>query len=145
MFYYRPQTKLQEDNVFTGVCLSIGGGGRSNASWDRSHGRAPPPPMDIRPENYLLLLSSGDQHWRPVQTCSHEKPPAQWHLVVATEARTVCKRTVRILWNCFWYWNAVHSRWDCTGPTSTEMAWFDENIQIALCEMFKGPFINRLE
>ena len=34
--YYRPQTKLWEDNVFTPVCLSTGGGGV------RSHGNNKP-------------------------------------------------------------------------------------------------------
>ena len=42
---YRPQTKLQEGDVFTAICLltEVGGGVKSNASWDRSHGRLPPP------------------------------------------------------------------------------------------------------
>ena len=43
----------------------------------------------ITGEALLQLLTSGDHHWRPVQTCSLEAPhPSHWywHLVVATEA-----------------------------------------------------------
>ena len=39
-----------------------------------------------------MLLTSRDQHWRPVQTCSlEEAPPPKQHLVVVTEARMVSK------------------------------------------------------
>ena len=58
-YLYHPQMKFAEGNVFTGVCLP--GYVTSNKSWDRSHGRIPKLP--------LLVMSGGD-HWRPVQTCS---------------------------------------------------------------------------
>ena len=52
----------------------------SNASWDRSYGRAPQSkdqvgyvPPDIRPGDLLLVTSGGD-HWRPDQTCSFGDP-----------------------------------------------------------------------
>ena len=54
-----------------------------------------------------LLLTSGGQHWRHVQTCSLEDLPHQyWHLVVATETRTVGWLTSG--WYAS-YWNAVLS------------------------------------
>ena len=56
-------------------------------------------------------MTSGGDHWRPVQTCSFEDlplPPThthkqtqEWHLVVATGSTTVSKRAVRILLECF--------------------------------------------
>ena len=49
--FYRPQTKLREGKVFTGICLSTGecgwGVGTSYASWDRSHGRVPFPSIEV--------------------------------------------------------------------------------------------------
>ena len=80
---YRLQTKLGEINVFTQRCHSV----RCNyypwciGTWDLS----PPPISDMWPTTFplghqkwkfspplLLLLTSGDHHWRPVQTCSLE-------------------------------------------------------------------------
>ena len=37
-------------------------------------GGLPPPPLDIRPRDQTppsVLLTSGDHHWKPVQTCSN--------------------------------------------------------------------------
>ena len=54
-----------------------------------------------------LLLTSGNHHWRPVQTCSLEDLPSPpphnqyFHLVVVIKACTVGKRAVRILLECF--------------------------------------------
>ena len=49
-----------------------------------------------------LLVTSGGDHWRAVQTCSFGDP-MEWRLVVATEteARTVSKWAVCILLECF--------------------------------------------
>ena len=50
----------------------------------------------------LLLVTSGGQHWRPVQNCSLQRPPTQWYWhLVATEACTVGKLVIRILLECF--------------------------------------------
>ena len=47
-------------------------------------------------------MTSGGDHWIPVQTYSFGDlpPPSEWHLIMATEteARMVSKRTVSILW-----------------------------------------------
>ena len=47
-------------------------------------------------------VTSGGDHWRPVQTCSFEDPPLERHLVVATETevRTVSKYVVYIPLEC---------------------------------------------
>ena len=100
------------------VCSEGGGVVRSNASWDRSHGRHPLwekvrweplpgkvqveyPSLDVRPGTPLLVTSGGD-HWIPVQTCSFGDP-RQWHLMVAnvTEAHTLSKQVVCNHWNAF--------------------------------------------
>ena len=77
--------KLQEGHVFTGVCLfpcehyldasdlivqspSLSFPGHQ--TWDPSPGPSPP---DIRPVTLMalaLVVTSGDHHWRPVQTSS---------------------------------------------------------------------------
>ena len=92
---YRPQTKLREGNVFTGVCLFTGAGREGRYITCIMHhgiGRVgyplptcashlgtypplvPPPPRHqtwgTTPS--LLLLTSGGHHWRHVQTCSLE-------------------------------------------------------------------------
>ena len=89
-FWLLPANKVAS-NAFTGVCLLFFPRvGTSHASWDRSHIRIPfpqpsdlgtyPPPLDIRPGDlppspryqtwgiypFLLLLTSGGDHWRPV-------------------------------------------------------------------------------
>ena len=73
-YFYHPQTKLQEGNVFTSICLFRSSGvGMSHASCDRSHGRVP---MDIRPGDLppTLVLTSGGYDWKHVQTCSLQTP-----------------------------------------------------------------------
>ena len=72
---YRPPIKLQEANIFTDVCLSFSSGGStSHASWDRWS-----TPMEYHPLSsgipYLLLVTSGGDHWRLVQSCSFEDLP----------------------------------------------------------------------
>ena len=67
LFDYRPQTRLGEGNVFTGVCQSLcppGGGGGEGYVHHMHHGigRVPPMPPDIRPG-----------HLPP--------PPSPWHLM----------------------------------------------------------------
>ena len=118
-YNYRPQIRLREGNVFTGVCLFQSGVGvTSNASWDRSHGRVPPPPPDtapppdIRPRDLPWTsdletpFPASDSWWWSLETCSNlfiwRASPAQ-HLVVATEteAHMISKRVVCILLECF--------------------------------------------
>ena len=54
-----------------------------------------------------LLVTSGGDHWRPVQTCSFQglpiPLPSEQHLMVATETetRSVSKQVVCILLECF--------------------------------------------
>ena len=55
-----------------------------------------------------MLLTSVGQYWRPVETCSLEDfspqppiPPWERHPVVTSEARTDCKRALRIPLKCF--------------------------------------------
>ena len=51
---------------------------------------------------YPLLVTSGDQDWRPIQTCSLEgHPPPPLIYLVANEVRMVGKWAVRILLECF--------------------------------------------
>ena len=101
--FYRQQTELREGNVSqVSVCQSFcpQAAGTSHASWDRSYGKVFPsasirhhtsPPTHPRQhtwehtsplpsqtsdlDTYLLLLTSGGHHWRPVQTCSFEGQP----------------------------------------------------------------------
>ena len=87
--YYRPPTRLREGNVFSRVCHSVhrGGGG---SPCDITHGALdltvqptglglsplqtwdpPSPPPDMGPPRpWPPLVTSGDHHWRPGQTCS---------------------------------------------------------------------------
>ena len=48
-------------------------------------------------------MTSGGDHWRPVQTCSFEDLPLERYLVVASETETgmVSKLVVSILLECF--------------------------------------------
>ena len=75
--------------------------------WTTQHG---PLQLLLLPSGYgtslyrdpLLLVTSGGQDWRFVQTCSPEEPPPNWYLhLVATKAHTVGKRVVCILLECF--------------------------------------------
>ena len=72
------------------------------------HCTGPPPPS---PRHQTWDLTPTTDIWwpngRPVQTCSLDDPFLQWHLVVATKARTVCKRAVRILLHFY------HPQWSC--------------------------------
>ena len=52
------------------VCSQEVGQVTSNVSWDKSHGRMPPGHQTLGP----LLVASGGDHWRPVQTCSFRDP-----------------------------------------------------------------------
>ena len=69
---YSPPTKLQEGNVFAGVCLSVHEGGHVTITHDAldltysppRHGTPCPP----------LLVTSGGHHRRPIQTCPLEDP-----------------------------------------------------------------------
>ena len=99
---YHQQTKLQEGNVFTGICLFTWGEWvTSNASWYRSHGRVSHnSTLDIRPGTYPyywhLVAKTVDLFKLVYLMTSWE-----WHQVAATEARTVSKRAVQILLECF--------------------------------------------
>ena len=79
--FYRPPTKLREGNVFTDVCHSL-------------QGRGPVWPV------WPLLVTSGDHHSRPVQSCSLQDhsvptPGGYW------TTYSWCKRVDHILLECF--------------------------------------------
>ena len=117
--FYRLPMKLQEGNVFTGFHLFTG---KRIPVWPlptmpwTSLYRAPPPPPhitpwtpcpssppDIRPGT-PLLLTSGGQHWKPVQTCSLEdllRTDIWWCPLKHIQFATVCKQAVSILLECF--------------------------------------------
>ena len=50
----------------------------------------PPRPKEIRPVDYPIpqptVVTSGGNHWRPLQTCSFGAPPPERHLLVVTES-----------------------------------------------------------
>ena len=92
--YYRPQTRLQKGNVFTGACLLTGGG--LNAlrhgyiyldtpgheawispsllqTWDLGT-----PPLWAWDLSTLLLVTSSGHHCTPVQTCSLDPQRDTW-------------------------------------------------------------------
>ena len=79
-YFYRLPTKLREGNVFLRVCLSTGGGG--------PHVTITHDTLDLNiqgssPQPHLLLVISGDHHWRPAQTCKLEDsthPPQSYPL-----------------------------------------------------------------
>ena len=96
-YFYCPSMKFWEGNVFTVVCLSfcLRGVPCDHYRWlhciapipgphPSRHGIWDPPP---------LLVRSGGQHWRHVQTCSLENPNQYWHLV-ATKAHMVGEQVV---------------------------------------------------
>ena len=56
------------------VCSKVDG--TSNASWDRSHGRVPLP-SDIRPGDLPMLVTSGGEYWRPIQSFSFGNLPPE--------------------------------------------------------------------
>ena len=58
--YYRPPAKLREGNVFTRVCLFMGG---DHYPWCIG------PHSTETPGHAPLLKTSGSHQWRPVQTC----------------------------------------------------------------------------
>ena len=83
---------LPPANEVTNVCHSLRGGGPHvplpMVHWDPSHSpmdtRPGPTPLDSRHGTYPLLypllplpllLTSGSNHWRPVQTCSLQDLP----------------------------------------------------------------------
>ena len=77
-YYYHPQTKLWEGNVFTDVCLCfrLGTGvGISHASWDRLHGRVPPGYQTWNLPPPPLLLTSGGHHCSNLFTWGLPPPP----------------------------------------------------------------------
>ena len=76
MYYHSllPANEVAEGNVFSRVRLSVCSQGRSHATTTHD----PPPPLA---QATSLLVTSGAQDWRPVQTCSLEDPLQCWHLV----------------------------------------------------------------
>ena len=92
---------LREGNVFTRVCLFIGGTmwPLPMMHWTSLYS----PPLGSVPSYWtwdLIVQGSpgpgpvafGGHHWRPVQTYSPQDPPHplwHWHLVMAVEARMV--------------------------------------------------------
>ena len=106
--------ELRKGNVFTVVCLSVHRG-----RWSPCHhypwcicphctgsllALDPSRNGTWGPPGLPQLVTSGDHHWRPVQTCSLDltvqSPHWYWHLI-ATKACTVGRRVVHILLECF--------------------------------------------
>ena len=90
---WHPPTKLQEGNVFICVCLSTGVPMRPlpMMHWTSFYTPSPlrPSPSLPRPKHETwtppvpapLPVTSGGNHWWPVQTCSLEDPPnLYWQL-----------------------------------------------------------------
>ena len=88
--FLHPASEVREGNVFTSVfpsvILSTVGGGSpcDHYPWCIGTWDLPPSP----PQRY--------QTW----DLSHPHPTQYWHLVLATETRTVGKRAIRILLEC---------------------------------------------
>ena len=71
-------------------------------SLDTIHGTHPRPKHPRHQTWGPLLVTSGGNHWRPVQTCPCEgHPPKEWHLEVAAEACTVSSGCFASYWNAF--------------------------------------------
>ena len=77
LYFKHPQTKLQEGNAFTDICLSIGGSHAQQPlammHWISLY--LPLPPPDMGPRYISLLLTSDGHHWKPIQNCSFEDLP----------------------------------------------------------------------
>ena len=112
---YRPPTKLREGSVFRRVCPSFCPQGQGvpcdHYPWCIGIGLPTPPSLlpwtwdfivqwSSWPQPFLhmgphcckgsLLVTSGDQGWRPVQTCLPEDTPQPcWHLVLRMYIRSV--------------------------------------------------------
>ena len=60
---------------------SVGGGEvASNASWNRSPGRGTPSSKHQNWGPTSLLVTSGGDHWKPVQICSFGELPPHKHI-----------------------------------------------------------------
>ena len=116
---YRAPTKLQEDNVFSRVSVHRGEG---VCMWPlpRVHWTSlyrfplhtwpprPQPPLesDLGPPALAPIWTSDLDPLLKTSGGHHLGILLEWLLVVATGARTVCKRAVRILLECFLvFWN----------------------------------------
>ena len=66
--YYRPQTKLWEGYVFTGVCDSVHRGVCPIACWDTTPWQGRPPPCAVHAGRYGQ--QAGDMHPTGMQSCS---------------------------------------------------------------------------
>ena len=113
---------MQEGNVFTGVCHTGGPVPCHHYPWCIEPRCTYPPPPHTHTSDlgtYLplpLLLTSSGHHWKPVQTCSLEDlPPSYWywHLVVATEIRSIGKRALCIIIALFRQCDAYNEAWEC--------------------------------
>ena len=103
--YYRPTTKLREGNVFTGVCLLFCSGGcHVTITHDALHltvqSHPVPEPAPLPPLVIWDMTTPPPPDMGPPTNQS-------WHLV-ATEARTVRNRAVRILLECFLVYVCKH-------------------------------------
>ena len=94
-FVFRPQTELRKGNVFAGVCHSVQGKQVHHVYHGIGH-MVGYPPRNGQVGTPLLLTSSGQPGYQ-----TWDLLPPEQHLVVATEVRTVYKRAVRILLECF--------------------------------------------
>ena len=100
MYFYRPPPKLREGNVFSRVCLSV-----CHSLHRGSHVTITLDALDLTIQwphgtslyRKPLLVTSGDQYWRLVQTCSPEDP-LFWLIMTRSYAAspvvkiTVCSR-----------------------------------------------------
>ena len=99
--------------------------------------RPQPHPPDMRsPSHSPLLVTSGGNHWWPVQTCSLYRATSGG---VTTEARMVGKRAVHILLECFLVVENV-ARWsfpwtlDWVFCCKSAPLWFDPGMRsVGMC------------
>ena len=110
---YRQPMKLREGNVFSGVCRQ--GVPCDYYPWciGPHHTGTPPHHTGIPwPKPCTLLVTSGDQDWRPVQTCLHTEPP---HPLAVTsggqDQRLVQTCSLEDPINADIWWFLWHVRW----------------------------------
>ena len=103
LYFYRPPTKIREDNIFTGVCHSVWG--REVGGWVGNYRKCTLPLLDTRlghlplpsPRHQtwdLPLLTFGGHHWRLLQTCTLED------LIPPSPTSSGGRRAVHILLAC---------------------------------------------
>ena len=131
--FYRPPTKLQESNIFSHVCLSVclSTGGPMwplhmmhwislyreppgpnpgpprlvmEPHWPHCTGTIPPPSLYRHPTSPgSLVVTSGGQDWRSVQTCSLEDIPPQLLLTSGGCSREAGGMHPSRMFSCSWH------------------------------------------